>query len=52
MANKPISRKARIAASKISQRPDFNRGIQLRRDTDDLKGLSGSIKERAAAIMY
>ena len=52
MANKPISRKARIAASKISQRPDFNRGNQLRRDTDDMKGLSVSIKDVDAAIMY
>ena len=52
MANKPISRKARIAASKISQRPDFNRGQQLRRDTDDMKGLSVSIKDVDAAIMY
>ena len=52
MANKPISRKARIAASKISQRPDFNRGQQLRRDTDDMKGLSVSIQDVDAAIMY
>ena len=52
MANKPISRKARIAASKISQRPDFNRGQQLRRDNDDMKGLSVSIKDVDSAIMY
>jgi len=52
MANKPISRKARIASSKLSQRPDFNRANQLRRDTDDFKGLSVTIKDVDAAIMY
>ena len=52
MANKPISRKARIASSKLSQRPDFNRGNQLRRDTDNFKGLSVTIKDVDAAIMY
>ena len=52
MANKPISRKARIASSKLAQRPDFNRGQQLRRDTDDFKGLSVTIQDVDAAIMY
>jgi hypothetical protein len=52
MANKPISRKARIASSKLAQRPDFNRGQQLRRDTDNFKGLSVTIKDVDAAIMY
>jgi len=50
--NKPISRKARIASSKLAIRPDFNRGTQYRRDTDDVKNISVTIKDVDAAIMY
>ena len=50
--NKPISRKARIASNKLSIRPDFNRGTQYRRDNDDVKNISVTIKDVDAAIMY
>ena len=52
MANKPISRKARVESHALSVRPDFNRGNQLRRDTDDVKNISVTIKDVDAAIMY
>ena len=52
MANKPISRKARIESHALSVRPDFNRGNQLRRDNDTQKNISVSIKDVDAAIMY
>ena len=52
MANKPISRKARIESNSLSIRPDFNRGNQLRRDNDTQKNISVSIKDVDAAIMY
>ena len=52
MANKPISRKARIESHALSVRPDFNRGNQLRRDTDTQKNISVTIKDVDAAIMY
>ena len=50
--NKPISRKARIASNQLAIRPDFNRGNQLRRDTDDVQNISVTIKDVDAAIMY
>ena len=50
--NKPISRKARIQSSALSVRPDFNRGNQLRRDTDDFNNISVTIKDVDAAIMF
>ena len=52
MANKPISRKARIESHALSVRPDFNRANQLRRDNDTQKNISVSIKDVDAAIMY
>ena len=47
MANKPISRKARIESNTLSIRPDFNRGNQLRRDNDTQKNISVSINIKA-----
>ena len=52
MANKPISRKARVNANSLSVRPDFNRAEQLRRDTDLQGNISVSIKDVDAAIMF
>ena len=52
MANKPISRKARIESSALSVRPDFNRGQQLRRDNDTQKSISVTIQDVDAAIMF
>ena len=52
MANKPISRKARVESHALSVRPDFNRGNQLRRDTDTQTNISVSIQDVDAAIMY
>ena len=52
MANKPISRKARVESHALSVRPDFNRGSQLRRDNDTQANISVSIKDVDAAIMY
>ena len=52
MANKPISRKARVNANSLSVRPDFNRGNQLRRDTDVQENISVTIKDVDAAIMF
>ena len=50
--NKPISRKARIASNQLAIRPDFNRGNQLRRDTDDFNNISVTIKDVDAAIIF
>ena len=52
MANKPISRKARINANSLSIKPDFNRATQLRRDTDTQQNISVTIKDVDAAIMF
>ena len=52
MANKPISRKARVESHALSVRPDFNRGNQLRRDNDTQANISVSIQDVDAAIMY
>ena len=52
MANKPISRKARVNSNSLSIRPDFNRAEQLRRDTDIQGNISVSIKDVDAAIMF
>ena len=52
MANKPISRKARVNANSLSVRPDFNRANQLRRDTDVQENISVTIKDVDAAIMF
>ncbi len=52
MANKPISRKARIESNALSIRPDFNRGQQLRRDNDIYQNISVTIKDVDAAIMF
>ena len=52
MANKPISRKARVNANSLSIRPDLNRAEQLRRDTDLQGNISVSIKDVDAAIMF
>ena len=52
MANKPISRKARVESHALSVRPDFNRSNQLRRDNDTQANISVSIQDVDAAIMY
>lgn len=49
---KPLSRKARRDFRNLSQREDYNRGRELRRDKDDIKNISNQIIDMDSAIMY
>ena len=49
---KPLSRKARRDFRNLSQREDYNRGNELRRDKDDIKNISNEIIDMDSAIMY
>ena len=49
---KPLSRKARRDFRNLSQREDYNRGNELRRDKDDIKNISNQIIDMDSAIMY